>query len=68
MGAILAVLGPGPGLPSHAAGQRVLKLSAAKSSLGHAEPAAGAFGMLHSMHRWGREDRARQCNDGARQV
>ena len=30
---------------------QVLELSAAKSSCGHAEPAAGAVGMLRAMYR-----------------
>lgn len=51
VGAILAVLGSSSAATQPAGGQRVLKLSAAKSSLGHAEPAAGAIGMLRSMHR-----------------
>ncbi|KAL4457259.1 hypothetical protein ABPG75_012124 [Micractinium tetrahymenae] len=50
VGAILAVFGSSS--PALAAGRRqVLMLSAAKSSVGHAEPAAGAVGMLRSMHR-----------------
>ena len=49
MGAALAVFGPGqPGQPPRRA---PLELSAAKSTLGHAEPAAGAAGMLRAMFR-----------------
>ena len=54
VGAAVAVFGSKPGTAPRPA---PLELSAAKSSLGHAEPAAGAAGILRALHRWaGTED------------
>lgn len=49
VGAALAVFGPGAvGQPAR---RQPLELSSAKSSIGHAEPAAGAAGMLRAAFR-----------------
>ena len=53
MGAALAVFGSSRASSSSSGRRQVLELSAAKSSLGHAEPAAGAAGMLRAIFRWG---------------
>lgn len=48
MGAALAVFGSPSQQPFRPGQRQVLELSAAKSSVGHAEPAAGAAGMLRA--------------------